>query len=209
LKGPDGSGKTTLSKNLVRTLTEDSVETICTREPGGTDAGNSIRELVLRTDVAHEAKLCLFYADRLQHLHTVVVSALRAGKTVISDRSELSTYSYQVHPHEDAVLLELFQHMSNQVQSVLSGFQWICLFVICHMKRLKDASVTEWMLEVNITRLIVNTNGSSEQCAMVCNEVSSTSVLPIPFTVSMHKVTSMRCCMRLAQHSGIRKGIFL
>ena len=104
LEGIDGCGKTTQLQNL-RTwlpasgLMPPGVSLICTREPGGTALGTSIRELLLHTaDDAAPAvttELLLYAADRAQHVETLIRPALERGDWVISDRYVGSTLAYQ------------------------------------------------------------------------------------------------------------------
>ena len=72
---------------------------VCTREPGGTPLGRSIRELLLHTAdqeaPAPTAELLLYAADRAQHVETLIRPALERGDWVISDRFSGSTLAYQ------------------------------------------------------------------------------------------------------------------
>ncbi len=94
LSGGEGSGKTT----LIERLHADHPEFVVTREPGGTAVGARIREILL--DDAHldpqpQTELFLFFADRAEHVTTVLRPALEAGQTVITDRYWMDTYAYQ------------------------------------------------------------------------------------------------------------------
>ncbi|MDR1453326.1 MAG: dTMP kinase [Candidatus Margulisbacteria bacterium] len=97
-EGPDGSGKTTQSKLLYAELQRQGRDTLWTREPGGTAAGQKIRALLLDDPTARyapAAELFLFAADRAQHVEEVIRPALTQGKTVICDRYVDSTTAYQ------------------------------------------------------------------------------------------------------------------
>lgn len=87
-EGGDGSGKSTQSALLDGWLRELGRETVLTREPGGTDLGMEIRQLVLhrRGDVAPRAEALLYAADRAHHVETVVRPALGRGAIVVQDR---------------------------------------------------------------------------------------------------------------------------
>jgi len=98
-EGCEAVGKTTQLKRIEAALREKGFPVIVTREPGGTVVGEKIRSVVL--DPVHAdtiqplASLLLFNAARHQWMHEVVKPALAAGKTVLSDRSFLTTMVYQ------------------------------------------------------------------------------------------------------------------
>lgn len=96
-EGGDGSGKSTQSALLDGWLRELGRETVLTREPGGTDLGMEIRQLVLhrRGDVAPRAEALLYAADRAHHVETVVRPALGRGAIVVQDRYLDSSVAYQ------------------------------------------------------------------------------------------------------------------
>lgn len=96
-EGIDGVGKSTQLDLLVQFLSEQG-RTICrTLEPGGTDLGREIRELLLhrKGDVAPRAEALLFAADRAHHVATLVRPALERGEVVITDRYLDSSVAYQ------------------------------------------------------------------------------------------------------------------
>lgn len=97
LEGGDGSGKTTQSSLLEDWLRERGRTVVRTREPGGSEVGNLIRDIVLhhRGDVAPRAEALLYAADRAHHVATVVRPALAAGDVVIQDRYLDSSVAYQ------------------------------------------------------------------------------------------------------------------
>ncbi len=96
LEGGDGSGKSTQVGELVRWLREQGHDVVATREPGGTPAGRSIREVLLHGgDLAPRAEALLYAADRAHHVASVVTPALEAGRVVVSDRYVDSTLAYQ------------------------------------------------------------------------------------------------------------------
>lgn len=97
-EGIEGSGKSTQAKKLQQFFLQKNVETILTREPGGTAAGESIRAVLLSEEIEKlDAKTELFlnFAARIEHVEKLIKPALQAGKTVISDRFSDSTYAYQ------------------------------------------------------------------------------------------------------------------
>lgn len=97
LEGGDGSGKTTQASLLGEWLTGLGREVVRTREPGGTDVGVEVREIVLhhRGDIAPRAEALLYAADRAHHVATVVRPALERGDVVIQDRYIDSSVAYQ------------------------------------------------------------------------------------------------------------------
>jgi dTMP kinase len=94
LEGVDGSGKSTQAKLLVEAL---GPKTVAIREPGGTDAAERIRGLLVDTDLALEplAELLLFCAARADLTERVIRPAMDAGRDVVSDRFSDSSVAYQ------------------------------------------------------------------------------------------------------------------
>ena len=97
-EGGDGVGKSHHVRWLGDWLTERGVEVVRTFEPGDTGLGRRIREIVLSPDtgdLAPRAEALLFAADKAQHVHEVILPALRRGAVVITDRYVDSTLAYQ------------------------------------------------------------------------------------------------------------------
>ena len=97
LEGIDGSGKTTQARLLAEWLKREGRCVRLTREPGGTEAGEAIRRLVLSRSVAvpAEAELFLYLADRAAHVGEVIRPALERGCVVVCERYADSTLAYQ------------------------------------------------------------------------------------------------------------------
>jgi len=97
LEGGDGSGKSTQAELLSAWLTDAGHTVVRTREPGGTDLGVELREIVLhrRGDIAPRAEALLYAADRAHHIATKVRPALERGEIVIQDRYLDSSVAYQ------------------------------------------------------------------------------------------------------------------
>lgn len=95
-EGGDGSGKSTQSRLLADWLAATH-EVVFTREPGGTEVGLEIRQILLHTDahIAERAEALLYAADRAHHIATVVRPALARGAVVLQDRYLDSSIAYQ------------------------------------------------------------------------------------------------------------------
>lgn len=96
-EGGDGSGKTT-QINLLATWLESRGKTVVlTREPGGTDLGVELRDIILHRAgfIAPRAEALLYAADRSHHIHTLVKPALDRGDIVLQDRYLDSSVAYQ------------------------------------------------------------------------------------------------------------------
>jgi dTMP kinase len=95
-EGLDGSGKTTQLRLLAERLRAGGRDVVTTREPGGTELGEAIRDLVLHGgDVAPWAEAALYAASRAQHVEEVIRPALASGAVVLCDRYLDSSVAYQ------------------------------------------------------------------------------------------------------------------
>jgi dTMP kinase len=96
-EGGDGAGKTTQATLLQEWLSGAGHAVVRTREPGGTEVGVLVRDIVLhhRGEVAPRAEALLYAADRAHHVETVVRPALARGDVVIQDRYLDSSVAYQ------------------------------------------------------------------------------------------------------------------
>jgi len=97
LEGGDGVGKSTQAQRLQEWLDAEGYTTVRTREPGGTEVGKLVRDIVLhhRGEIVARAEALLYAADRAQHVATVVRPALERGDIVIQDRYFDSSLAYQ------------------------------------------------------------------------------------------------------------------
>ena len=98
IEGPDGSGKSTQIENIKRFFAEKNMETIYTREPGGTTIGERIREILLDkscSEMDYMTEAMLYAASRAQHVAQVIKPALADGKVVVCDRFVDSSIAYQ------------------------------------------------------------------------------------------------------------------
>lgn len=97
-EGPDGSGKTTVAKLVVEKLKEKGYEVVHTREPGGIDIAEQIRNVILNpnnTAMDSKTEALLYAASRRQHLVEKVIPAMKEGKIVICERFIDSSLAYQ------------------------------------------------------------------------------------------------------------------
>jgi dTMP kinase len=98
LEGGEGTGKSTQAKKLAAKLKERGIESIVTREPGGSPGAEQIRELLVNGEPGRWSALTetlLVFAARVDHVEKTIKPALASGKWVISDRFTDSTYAYQ------------------------------------------------------------------------------------------------------------------
>jgi dTMP kinase len=115
LEGGDGAGKDTqielLRTHLAR-LGRDT-EFVFVRDPGSTDIGVKLREIVLHDKhVSRTAELLMYLAARVQLVEEKIRPALAAGKSVVSNRFDLSTIAYQIYGRERRELLPFVKQMS-------------------------------------------------------------------------------------------------
>jgi len=96
-EGGEGAGKSTHLRRLTERLDRLGVAHLLVREPGGTPAGERIRQIVLdpETPVFAETELLLYLASRAEFVRRVVRPALERGELVLADRFEMSSYAYQ------------------------------------------------------------------------------------------------------------------
>ncbi|MBR1600656.1 MAG: dTMP kinase [Alphaproteobacteria bacterium] len=106
LEGGDGCGKSTQLKLLAEYLQSKNIDVVLTKEPGSTDEGKILRELLVTGDKDKFdaiSECLLYYADRRCNLKKVVWPALKENKWVISDRYADSTEAYQYYGYNKRV----------------------------------------------------------------------------------------------------------
>ena len=120
-EGGEGAGKTTQAKLLSEALEKVGIETLQTREPGGTFGAEAIRDLVLQGTSdrwSGMTELLLMYAARLDHVEKLIKPALARGVWVISDRFADSSLAYQGHARGLGA-----SHVKAVHEAVMDGFQ--------------------------------------------------------------------------------------
>lgn len=98
IEGPEGSGKSSVTKEVVKLLEAQGKEVVLTREPGGTPIAEQIREVILdkaNTAMDPVTEALLYAAARRQHLVEKVWPLSKQGKIIISDRFLDSSLAYQ------------------------------------------------------------------------------------------------------------------
>lgn len=99
IEGSEGAGKTTAKEYIIAFLQDHRIPHLATREPGGTQVAEALRQILLMADtketITPMTELLLMFAGRSQHIENVIVPALEAGTWVVSDRYVDASYAYQ------------------------------------------------------------------------------------------------------------------
>ena len=98
LEGIEGVGKTSNLRYIKELLEASGHDCVVTREPGGTNLGESLRGLLLShsdDNMSADAELLMMFAARAEHLSKVILPAIEKGQTVLCDRFTEATYAYQ------------------------------------------------------------------------------------------------------------------
>lgn len=98
VEGGEGVGKTTNLEFIISYLKDNGISVVSTREPGGTNLSEEIRELLLKPreeKVVEETELLMMFAARAQHLNQKILPAIEQGDWVVCDRFTDATYAYQ------------------------------------------------------------------------------------------------------------------
>lgn len=95
LEGVDGAGKTTHIEFIKNYLSDLNINYVMTREPGGTQLGEKLRDILLHDEMNPQTETMLMFAARNEHIDKVIRPNLINGAVVISDRFTDATYAYQ------------------------------------------------------------------------------------------------------------------
>ena len=147
LEGVEGAGKTTQINRLAEALGEN---VIVTREPGGTQISEQIREIFLTaTEISAQTELMLIAASRAQHVSELILPALIDGKTVICDRFSDATIAYQ--GYRKGIALERIEEVNSIATQGLKPDVTFLLDLSPHVglnrKRNSDEPLTRLELE--------------------------------------------------------------
>ena len=102
-EGGEGCGKSVQAEMLTEYLRSKGIDVVRTKEPGGTEIGAKLREILVQGDkdkLDYMSEILLYYADRRIHLTTKIWPALAQNKWVISDRYNDSTIAYQYYGYK-------------------------------------------------------------------------------------------------------------
>ena len=106
-EGIDGAGKSTHIEPSAAALRAQGRTVVCTREPGGTELAERVREIVLHTTIDGVSETLLVFAARRDHIGRVIAPALARGEVVLCDRFTDATFAYQGYGRgQDLALLE-------------------------------------------------------------------------------------------------------
>ena len=114
LEGGEGCGKSTQIELLAEYLRRKNIDVVLTKEPGSTEEGKILRQLLVTGDKDKFdaiSECLLYYADRRCNLNKVVWPALKDGKWVISDRYADSTEAYQYYGYDKRVDFQTLQSL--------------------------------------------------------------------------------------------------
>lgn len=144
-EGIEGSGKSTQAKRLFDRLYKDHFNLAMTKEPGSSDVGVCVREMLLTPQqrLTSLSELFLFLVDRIQHIEEVLNPLLKEGKLVILDRFSLSTIAYQ-GASEDLDILQV-RELEGMVRS-----------------RLTDCNVTQLLLDLPVEQSLERISGRNK-----------------------------------------------
>lgn len=133
-EGGEGTGKSTLIQTFFHWIVDQGIESILTREPGGTPGAELIRKLLVQGQVDqwdHLTEAFLLFAARREHLQRLVWPAMRHGKVVLSDRFVDSTFAYQGYGYGvDLRLLQQLYEICVQDHGFHSKIFWPDLTII-------------------------------------------------------------------------------
>jgi dTMP kinase len=118
VEGIDGAGKSTHLEFIAAALRDAGKDVVVTREPGGTELGEVLRDLVLRRPMSPRTETLLMFAARAEHIERVIEPGLAAGRWVLCDRFTDATYAYQAGGRglaaSDIAALEAWVHPTLQ-----------------------------------------------------------------------------------------------
>ncbi|MFW6269059.1 MAG: dTMP kinase, partial [Bacillota bacterium] len=152
-EGGEGSGKSTQVSLLSRQLKNMGYEVVVTREPGGTEIGEEIRNILLDSgnkNMDYKTEVLLYAADRAQDIKERIQPALNSGKIIIADRYLDSSIVYQGYGRR--LNLEMVKKINNWVVGDFYPDLTIVLDIDIEkgLKRARNISVTKDRLEEEV-----------------------------------------------------------
>ncbi len=120
IEGTEGVGKSTNIEFITQNLKQSGIDFIRTREPGGTQLAEELRDILLANrdeKFNSTAELLIIFAARAQHLNQVILPALAEGKWVVCDRFTDATYAYQGYGR--GLSLDEIKYLEQHVQGTL------------------------------------------------------------------------------------------
>ena len=128
VEGIDGAGKSTHLEFIQNHLNKKNIQNKLTREPGGTEIGEKLRQLLLHDDMDVGTETMMLFAARHEHLVTVIQPALKSNISIVCDRFTDASYAYQ---QEGRVLISLLlNHYKNWCIQTLPLTLLFCLILI-------------------------------------------------------------------------------
>lgn len=137
-EGCEGSGKSTQSKLLNKWFLKNNIDAILTREPGGTETAEKIRELLLNKDIKLEigSQLLLHFVSRIEHFYDLIKPSLSNNIHIVCDRFLDSTVAYQHYGHNMDLDL-IYKIHKNLLENITPDVTFILdIDVETHKKRL-------------------------------------------------------------------------
>ena len=125
IEGGDGVGKGTVVGHLKKVFPETAF--VYTREPGGTEVGEKVRDILLGCTMAPATEMLLHFSYRPEIFAQVVLPAVQNGKQVIDERHIASTYAYQIVGRECKDLLPTFLDLERMLSKIIAPDLYIYL----------------------------------------------------------------------------------
>lgn len=123
-EGLDKTGKTTQINIISNYLKKMGIKNIVTREPGGTEIGKLIRDILLYkgSDLCYLSEYFLFVADRFEHIISKILFYYKKGFWVLIDRFHFSSFSYQIYPYieKDRELIDIDKLIGKKIFSIIN-----------------------------------------------------------------------------------------
>ncbi len=130
IEGPDGSGKSSIIRELQNYVGNNNLRVKFTREPGGTKISEKIREILLdpeNSEMTEYTEAYLYAAARIQHTEEFILPNLKDDFHVISDRYAMASVAYQGYGRNKNV--DLISHVNKLAVDMLNEVHYIVLMI--------------------------------------------------------------------------------